>query len=97
MGKIDVNYNDMIKKAGQLDDLADELSKVLKEYVESANQGIHGVWKGTGADLYRKKMNEFQSVMNKRIKTLRNSASGLRRSAKAYKKVEEIGKALWHF
>ena len=65
MGLININYNDTINKAAQLEDLASDMKKICNNDIENAKETSYSTWKGDAGDVYRKKLGEVQLKIKK--------------------------------
>lgn len=82
-----MNYRLMKEKAGQLEDLADELKQVTQNRVACYSRDT-SFWKGDSANVCRQKLIKLQNDMNKREKELRRAAQSLRSIAEFQYRVE---------
>ena len=87
---INVNYRDLMNKAGELEALADRLDRNYAARIRQMRAELNGCWTGDSAEFYKKKLDKLASITKNRSKELRNAAAALRISAQKYYLLEQI-------
>ncbi len=95
MGLINIDYWDTLKKADQLDALANELRAVAARDLQNLQSGVGKSWKGSSAELYKKRTQSFSRQVEAQAKELQNVAGSLRAAAEFYRRVEAASHALF--
>ena len=92
MAMIHIDYNDTIKKAKRMEELAGEIDKIADNRVSNIYRALpaSGRWTGSGAVMYQKKTKKYYDNLKRRAKNLRFSAQTLRGIAEKYKFIDEI-------
>lgn len=79
---IKINFQRAMQQAAELDDIADDLSRMSKSDFENTMQNVSANWKGENARKYLAKGDRLQGNMNSTVNSLHNIASEIRRVAK---------------
>ena len=87
---INVNYKDTLRKAQELEELADELEHKYAARLAGIRNSMGRDWKGDSAVFYGKKIGKLEDKVKSRSKQLRNAASALRIAAERYRILEQI-------
>ena len=95
MALIDVDYQDTLRKAERLDELATKLDNIVMHDLESVYTGVNNSWHGTAADRYKSKERTYNGQIRARARRLRELARGLRQAAERYHRIEMAAKSLW--
>ena len=88
MSSIEIDIQDTINRG-------DELSAIAKQIKSRCNKtdticdNSTNLWKGDAGNAYRKKLNQINSKIKSRAKSISNIADGISASANRYKKIEE--------
>ena len=92
MATIEIDYEDTIRKAGELERLADDLDRLADGKVQSVLEGaeVSGQWTGSGARMYKKKMITLQSKARTQARQLRSVARNMKSRAERYRKLESL-------
>lgn len=90
MSVIEIDYQDTLKKVEQLEALAGELKKVSSDNLRNLQSGVDQGWKGSSAELYKKRMKALSELIDARAGDLQNTANGLRKAAEHYHRLETI-------
>lgn len=93
-GTINFNYNRAIQQASELDEIANNLSRLTSSEFAETMQNISANWKGENANKYLKKGERLQSDMSSTAKSLHGVASEIRRIAKRIYDAEMYALAL---
>lgn len=90
-----IDYEDTLKKADELEELADEIeNRVLKNLSDTAG-AARGTWTGSTAEKYQSKNKRLMDKLSGHARDLRRTAEGLRKAAKRFKRAEERAKAIF--
>ncbi|MCD7884796.1 MAG: WXG100 family type VII secretion target [Lachnospiraceae bacterium] len=91
--QIYMDYQGMCQKAQELEELADKLEALAENKVAcyAANKSF---WQGDSGDACRQKLTKLDSVMRSRAKSIRNTASGLRKAAERQYRMEKTLSAI---
>lgn len=85
--KIQYNYSKMIELAAELNEIRNELESIRKSFDGSLDDlGMY--WKGDASDDYRKQGSGVSGFMQDHIDYLTSVATGIRKTAKAYREAE---------
>lgn len=84
MTSIEIDYRDTIKKADHLEALAKELRKVASRDLQELQSGMGRSWRGSAAEMYKKRTTTFSRLIESRAKELEGLAQSLRQSAERY-------------
>lgn len=95
MALIELNYQDTINKAEQLEELAAEMKTICSKDIGGANDVCSSIWKGDASTAYQKKLNQIQSKIEKRADTLNSTANSLGGVARRLKQAEDFAKSLF--
>lgn len=79
--QIQMDFNKAGQKAGELDDIADRLSKIAETDLPNILNGLGSDWKGDNADAYIRKGVGVGENMRETVKDLRNTAATIRKIA----------------
>lgn len=80
--QIQMDFSRATQKAGELDTIADNLSRLADTDLESTLQGLSSDWKGENATVYIQKGTTLKGNMEKTVKDIRNTANTIRAIAK---------------
>lgn len=93
MAFIDIDYQDTLQKAAQLENLAAELRRVsthdLAELQSCRN------WRGSAAEVYKKKTKILSQQVNAQANDLQKLASSLRQAAERYRWLEQVSHSIF--
>ena len=92
---IEINYQDTINKAEQLEDLAFDIKHICQSDIAGITDSCNAVWKGDASSDFQKKLGKLQSQIEKRSKNLESTAGALGKSARRLKQAEEYAKLLF--
>lgn len=76
--QIQMDFNKAGQKAGELDDIANRLSKIAETDLPNVLNGLGSDWKGDNADAYIQKGVGLGENMKETVKNLRNTAATIR-------------------
>lgn len=96
MALIELNYQDTINKADELGSLASEIKGICTNNLSDINNSCSSIWKGDASISYQKKLGQIQSKIEKRAKSLENTANSLGGVARRLKQAEDYAKSLFH-
>lgn len=82
------NYNQATRQANELDSIAQQLTKVSGNQLQSTLNSLSNAWKSDSATAYLRKGQKVQGDINTTAKNLRNIASTIRRIAKIVRDAE---------
>lgn len=95
MSSIDINYHDMIKKAERLESLAGDLRLIVSNNLNDMRSGANQNWKGSSAELCKKRMQQLSHRIDGQAKSLQSAASELRAAAERYRRLESIANSIF--
>ncbi|MBS6395830.1 MAG: WXG100 family type VII secretion target [Clostridiales bacterium] len=85
---IEVNFQEAMASADELDGIANELERVLKnEYAESQAQ-LYASWSGANADFYRSKSTKLTEQIQDSVSRIHTAASEIRSTARWLRNAE---------
>ena len=92
MSMIDIDYNDVIRKAKRLEELADELESLAASQMQSVVDKVPraGSWTGTAAEMYQRKVRTVKDQIKAHAQSLRGKAKSLRGTAENYQRLEQM-------
>ncbi len=79
---IEINFKNACDQASQLEQLAQELSRIADSQLSGTLQSVSGSWKGDSAGLFLQKGNSLITQINASAQALRNAASSIRTIAR---------------
>lgn len=80
--QIQMDFTKATQKAKELDDIADNLSKLADTDLQNTLDGLNNDWKGDNAGEYIKKGFALKENMDKTVKDIRETAGTIRTVAK---------------
>lgn len=80
--QIDINFNNTISKAGELEDIAEELKRLAEKDFDSVLQTLSGNWTGENASAYISKGLKLEEELKDSSSEIAHIAGALRSSAK---------------
>lgn len=80
--QIQMDFTRATQKAKELDDIADNLSKLADTDLQNTLDGLNNDWKGDNAGEYIKKGFALKENMDKTVKDIRETAGTIRTVAK---------------
>lgn len=86
--QIFVDYNNAIRKADELDEIAENLSRIANERMDDALRKVSDSWGGQNSRVYISKGNTVQSQISTTAHQLRNTAKAIRTVAGNTKRAE---------
>lgn len=95
MSLIDIDYQDTLRKADQLERLAEELRQVSAHDLQDLQSGVGRTWRGSSAELYRKRMQTLQRQVDAQARDLKSTASRLRQAAEHYRRLELMANSIF--
>lgn len=90
MSVIEINYQDMVKKAERLESLAGNLRSIASRDLSDMQSSVNQGWKGSSAELCKKRMRQMAHRIESQAKSLQNAANALRTSAERYRRLENL-------
>ncbi|MDO4416969.1 MAG: PPE domain-containing protein [Eubacteriales bacterium] len=93
--EIRMYYIDTLHKADQLEELAEQLSRIANHTLQEIQDEMTGNWKGAGSGQYLKKHMKMADLAKKHAKKLREAAVQLRSSARRLYNVEMAALAVF--
>lgn len=84
---IEMNYNQAVRQAKQLETLAGNLKKIQNELQDSMN-GLSRGWEGDASDAYRRKGSRLAEKVRKDADQLNQAAAAIRNIAKRTRRAE---------
>ena len=88
MGLINIDYNDTINKANQLEELADRMIRLCNNDLQSALKATNANWNGETSKMYIKRLTSLHDKSMSQARSLKNVAASMRRRAKTYQNIE---------
>lgn len=79
---IDINFQNTLKRAGELDEIADSLRHLSNEQFHNTLEEISGNWKGDNANIYLQKGYTLEQKIKETAKELKHTAQTIRNNAK---------------
>lgn len=95
MTQIEIDYNDTLKKADRLEELAKRLNEIAKSKMAGIQSGISRNWKGSAAELYRKKTATLARQLTSQAKSIRSTANSIRSAAEEYRRLERLANSIF--
>lgn len=95
MALIDIDYQDTLKKADRLEALASNLRSISTRNLQDLQAGVGRTWRGSAAELYRKRTQTFSRQVESQAKELQNMARSLRAAAERYRRLEELANSIF--
>ena len=89
MSLIDINYEHVIKEAGRIEALSEELRSIAGGGITDALSPVGTAWTGTGAQEYLKRGEMLRDRLMGQANHLRSIASALRAAAVFYRDLEQ--------
>lgn len=93
---IRLHYQDTIRKAERLEELASELLKLAERELADVETETSGLWRGSACDRYHQKHNQMADKAKKHARQLREAARALRDSALRLYKVEMMALSIFN-
>lgn len=90
MAFIDIDYQDTLQKAAQLENLAAELRRVSTRDLLELQSCVGRTWRGSSAELYKKKAKVLSQQVNAQANDLQKLANSLRQAAERYRFLEQM-------
>lgn len=87
--KIEMDYQNMIRKADRLEELARQLKAIADNDLGTLQKNIRVAWKGSSGELYQQKVNKLNANLQSEIITLNRNARGIRNAAENMRRIEE--------
>ena len=94
---LEINYKDTIRKAEQLESLADDIIKICNSSLTGLSNATRNAWTGDGGDRFRKRMNKCIKSLANNSRDLKNTASSLESKARRYEWIEKQAQNLFKF
>lgn len=76
--EIYIDFQEAIRQAERLDEIADKLEQVSKKKMEHSMQSLAAAWKGENASAFLKKEDHLQDDIYQTSKNVRNIANDIR-------------------
>ena len=86
--QIFINYNDAIRKADELEEIADNLSRIANQNMEEALRTVSNSWGGENSQIYVSKGNTLKNKIETNANQLRKTARAIRTIAANTKRAE---------
>ena len=90
---IKFNYQQTMQQAGQLEQLASDLTGKTKGKLSGVKDNLSAAWTGNSGKNFVKFLGEAESDLDAKAKYLRGVADYLKKAAKKIKEAEEAAKA----
>ena len=90
-----MDYRDTLRKAEQLEHLADRLSGIADRSLSEMTLSAVNSWHGESAAAFGKKSEKLQDLTKRHAANLRAAAQGLRRMAMRYQAIEESARSIF--
>ena len=90
--EIRIDFQQAIKQADKLDEIATKLERISKNSMEESMQNLSAAWKGENASAFLKKEDRLQGEINTTAKNVRAIADDIRRIAR---RIYEAEMAAW--
>lgn len=81
MADIQISYQNVLNKAGELDELVGKLKSIRDNEFEAVRAQLASCWNGSASDEMQKKLNRLYDRLNSSITDLQNASGELRRQA----------------
>lgn len=81
MADIYISYQNVLNKAGELEELANRLVSIKDNEFDSLRSSLSSNWDGSSAEEMQKKLNDLNNKLNESITELKNAAALLRKQA----------------
>lgn len=94
MSLINFDIDKALGQARELEDLSEELERMIKSSYEPAMQTLSGSWRGESASAFLKKGSRMQEKMEKTAKEIRGTAESIRVAVKIVSEAEMRAKEL---
>lgn len=94
MNAIQIQYDEVIRKAERLEALAAELDHLASHTLQNAIDTTKSGWSGTVSDEYCKKAMKLRDRAVRHARDLRQEAINIRNSAVLLRHVEEMAKSM---
>lgn len=85
---IEINFVEAIKKADEIEEIADRLENVVSRSVQNSMEELSHGWKGENASLFFKRQNPLPSEIQATIRDIRRISQRIRRIAQLFHDVE---------
>lgn len=85
--RIEYNYREMLDLVAEINDIAAELENIKASF-DGTLTSLSGFWQGRSADDYRNQGAGVSQFMGKHVSSARSLASGIKRTAIAYREAE---------
>lgn len=95
MAWIEVDYQNMLEKADQLENLAKDLQKISNQDLQKVQSGVNQCWHGSAAELYKKKLGIYSQQVASHALAFLVLARALRGAAKKYQDLEHIANSIF--
>lgn len=82
LGQIQMDYRRALRKADELDDIAEDLKRLSERNLQSSLQNISVSWKSENASRYLEKGNKLGSNIIQTSRQIRQIASAVRNAAR---------------
>lgn len=81
-GEIRVDFQNAMRQAKSLEDLADDIDRRVVNRLDEGAQNVHAAWRGDSAARYIGKTQELQRQVRQTARTLRDTAGDIRKIAR---------------
>ena len=95
MAAIEINYQDVMKKAERLEALAADLRRLSANDLQELLAGVGHGWNGSAAELYKKRTRTMSHQIEGRAKELESMAKNLQRAAERYRRLEVLANTIF--
>lgn len=95
MGEIQLELQDTINKANQLETIGSEMQNLARQDFSQIGSAIASAWKGDASDSFRRKFIKYGTKIENRGKDISKISVDLQNSVKRLQKVEELAKLIW--
>ena len=92
-GKIEMDYQNMIRKADRLEELSRQLKAIADNDLGGLQKNVRSAWKGSSGELYQQKLNKLTANLQSQITALNRNARGIRTAAANMRRIEEAALA----
>lgn len=89
---IEFNYSRAIRQAAEIDAVADDIDRLVKNNLHNTQAALSNAWTGEAATLYLQNLQQFGNDAAAESRKLRRIASKIRKTAKIIAEAEQEAK-----
>ena len=86
---IQYNFAQAMRQADELDDLANQLTRLAENNVRNVMSNVQHNWEGESASIFLSKAEKSRNDIMQTARQMRNVASGIRKAARNVRAAEE--------